>query len=160
MENLTKHEWYLFVQDARNELLEKDRQISSAVADAVGTVRYRWDIESGLLAWSRGGATIAMADILLAGTLSKLEKTWLWSWANTIIPLLARQGVDQVYDFGRQHNVEKLWRPEWPADEDDARDMVSVACKLLKGRGAFRDENDHVSMWFVIKDVKPVSVVG
>src|SRR5437867_3042317 len=74
---------------------------------------YRWDLGTAELIFERPVDRV-VADICVVGTVSTAQGTFQWAWANQLIPLTAKQGLELVRTFGETPDLPRLVEPEWP----------------------------------------------
>ncbi len=111
--------------------------------------RYDWDQSRGTLVFSDQGVPKVITQIQFVGSISKLTKTWLWSWGNpTILPSVKEQ-ITEVRSFGELHGLPELTTAKWEATEEDGWAMTAVTAKILQAKGAYRSPDDNGDSFLV-----------
>ena len=119
----------------------------------------RWDIDvKGELNFSNNDVPAVVAEIQLVGFFSNIEKTWVWSWSEeNPFPDLPRMHMENIREYGRKENFEKLAEPEWKAKESDGSAMTIVANYLLKAEGVYRARSDDGVMFLVMTKLRKMN---
>ena len=132
---------------AKNEKLDFDNALYE---------QWHYDQETAVFTFSFRGKVLFQADFLVAGTISEVDGTWLWGWANEHLCHKAICGTHIIQEFGERNDVLKLRTEKWKADEHDPWEMASVACELLNGEGVYRCPHDtgNGGMWIVLMNVE------
>ena len=110
---------------------------------------FRWDLETATFRFERPGDAV-VASLVLIGTTSEVEGTFLWSWANDAIPPAARQGLETVRDFGVRHDLALLTEPELKGGRPEALEALAIAGRILDAPGVFIDPAGDVTCFFVL----------
>jgi hypothetical protein len=134
---LTPKQYEEFLHEALHELNAlKDRSRSSF---SLGLWE-RWDYEEdrGRITFSSNGIPKVIAEVLVVGTTSVIEGTWLWGWANKSTPAALTRALSAVRAFGEAEGLPVLTEPSWPADEYHGWEMTAIAAKLVGAKGAYR----------------------
>jgi hypothetical protein len=128
---------------------------------ALQGARYRWDLGTAALTFSRGTDCV-VADIFAIGTVSHADATFRWAWADDAIPATARRGLELVRQFGETHDLPLLITPEWSGGRAEGLEMLAVAGRIQSASGGFVDEADDVTLLFTLSDfrVRPNAGAG
>jgi hypothetical protein len=108
------------------------------------------------LVFSTAGKAGVVARVVHVGTLRTDTGTWRWGWADPALPKGATQAVRKVRQYGQRHGHDRLTEPEWPADRDDAGDMLAVAHHLLNGQGIYMAPDGGAISYLIITDLRAV----
>jgi hypothetical protein len=111
---------------------------------------WHYDFDDGVLEFFDAGEMVRWFSIVVAGTTSEYEGTWLWSWANETLPEQVRTGVDRVRQFGEGHGFSGLLEAEWPSVQPDVADVVAVAAVFLDAAGFFRATGGDVTTYLLL----------
>ena len=134
---MTPQQYEEFLHDAVHELNSlKDRSRSSF---SLGLWE-RWDYEEdrGAITFSSNGIPKVIAEVLVVGTTSVIEGTWLWGWANKSVPAKLTRALSAVRAFGEAEQLPVLTEPNWPTDEYHGWEMTAIAAKFIEAKGAYR----------------------
>lgn len=112
-----------------NEKCEREFHISS-------WPRWDYDLDRGILTFSRDGQPKVVASIQVVGSTSLSSGTWLWSWANKSFPPGVTKEVEKVRAFGELENLPELAQAKRPADEHLGWEMTAIAAKVLGAKGS------------------------
>jgi hypothetical protein len=110
---------------------------------------FRWDLEAATIRFERPDDAV-VASLIIVGTTSAAEGTFLWSWANGAIPPPARQGLDTVREFGIRHDLTILTEPEFKGGRPEALEASALAGRILDASGVFIDPAGDVTSFFVL----------
>src|SRR5262245_48402709 len=69
--------------------------------------RYRWSLDEARIVFASEQGDVS-ADICVLGSLSASQRTFLWAWANEVIPAQARKGLEAVREFGEKNALQLL----------------------------------------------------
>lgn len=153
---MTKEEFDKFEHEAHEYL--KARQ--DILINEYGMGKYeRWDYDqaTGELIFSDKGIAKLITKFQAVGSLSKISKTWLWSWANPSILENVKNEIYQVKEFGEQLGLKELTTAKWKADEIDAWAMTNITGRILEAKGAYRCPDETGYLFVVFTDVQRVS---
>jgi hypothetical protein len=140
-----EHECYEYLK-AKQDILMSEYGMG-------GYERWDYDQETGEFVFSDGGIPKLIADFQAVGTISKISKTWLWSWANPSIEESVKEDVRLVRRFGEEHGLKELTEEKWAADELDGWAMTNVTAKLLNAIGAYRCPDEDGALFVVFTAV-------
>lgn len=115
----------------------------------IQTQPYRYDLDTATLTFDRG-ADVVVADVVLIGTTSRSEGTFLWSWANDSLPATAASLTTRVRAFGEDNDLPLLTRPEWPAARPEGLEMLAFSARILDAEGCFVHESGDVTCYFAL----------
>lgn len=125
-----------------------------------GTDRYDYDLETGLLLFSDRGVRQVVAQAVVVGSVSQLDRNWLWGWANESVPPAAAGDLDRVRSFGLEHGIEELTTDYLEAEDLNALGwaLTAVAARILDAEGAYRspDQRD-AEVFLAYHDVRRVT---
>ena len=114
-----------------------------------------YDQESGILTFSNpktGEGTLEI-EYEQVGSISKISKTWLWSWDNAHIDEKVKTEIDAIFKYGIENNLEHLIKSKWNGDEYDGWEMTAITAYLMKAKGAYRFSLDNVFSFVVYKKI-------
>jgi hypothetical protein len=111
---------------------------------------YRWDLDTGQLIFERAVDRV-VADACLVGTVSAAQGTFLWAWANEVIPPMAKQGLELVRTFGETHDLPLLVTPEWPGNRGDGLEMLAISGRVQDASGGFVDVAGDLTLFFTLR---------
>lgn len=114
---------------------------------------FRWDLETATIRFHRATDHV-VASLCLIGTISDVEGTFLWAWANDTIPHSATAGLQEVQRFGEAHRLTLLIEPEFPASRADALEILATAGRILDADGVFIDSAGDVTCFFALKSFR------
>lgn len=118
----------------------------------------RWDLNDDQteMIFSKAGIPGLVFPFQVAGTVSKMSDTWLWSWANdSFSPALSIE-VERVREYGTRRNFRKLTRRKWSAQERDGWEMAAITNYLLKGKGVYRKPGTYGVTFMVFTGIRKV----
>ena len=118
-----------------------------------GEARWDFDQDSGFLILTFPDV-IAQAPAQVIGTFDTSSKTWLWAWANPSIDTDLKRDALRVLDYGREHRIECLTTPKWPADETDGWRMAALANRLCSSNGAYRGPAGKTMVFMTFGEIK------
>ena len=111
---------------------------------------FHWTLDPPELVFHRSGDDV-VDDIIVVGTCSRHEGTFLWAWANETIPEAAQVGLDEVRDFGAEHDLGILIDAEWPAGHAESLEALIIAGRLLDAEGVFAAGTGDVTTYLAIR---------
>jgi hypothetical protein len=111
---------------------------------------YRWDLDTAELIFERGVDRV-VADVCVVGTVSAAQGTFLWAWANEVIPPVAKQGLELVRTFGETHDLPRLVMPEWAGGRAEGLEMLAVAGRVQDASGGFVDVTGDLMLFFTLR---------
>lgn len=118
-----------------------------------GEARWDFDQDTGMLIFTFPDV-IARAPAQIIGTFDSHSKTWLWAWANPSVDADLKRDSLRVLDYGRQHGIEQLTTPKWPADETDGWRMAALANRLCSSNGAYRGPAGNTMVFMTFGEIK------
>lgn len=115
----------------------------------------RWDFDqdSGCLELTFPDV-IVTAPAQVIGTFDTDSGTWLWAWANPSVDAGLKRDALRVLDYGREHRIERLTTPKWPADETDGWRMAALANRLCSSNGAYRGPAGNTMVFMTFGEIK------
>jgi hypothetical protein len=114
--------------------------------------QYQWSLDHAELVFPSGSISV-VAGICVIGSISVSKGTFLWAWANDVIPVHARRGLERVREFGQINGLELLTKPEWSGDRSDGLEMAAVAGRLLDAEGIWTAPGD-VTLFFALSNFR------
>jgi hypothetical protein len=122
---------------------------------------YRWDLDTAELIFERAGDRV-VADICVIGTVSEAQGTFLWAWANEVIPSTAMRGLELIRAFGEAHDLPLLVTAEWPGGFADGLEMLAIAGRVQDASGGFVDREQDLTTLFTLSHfrVRPSGGAG
>ena len=135
---------------SRQAVAEMDRRNTAWLARfGLASRPYRWDLDRARIRFERGGEAV-VADLCMIGSVSECEGTFLWAWANDMIPEAATAGLDRVRRFGEEHDLPLLVTSEFPAGRAEGLELLAVAGRIQEAEGGFVDREADVTMFFTL----------
>jgi hypothetical protein len=117
--------------------------------------RWFYDTERGqLFFFDEPEGERVVADVIVAGSLSRRTATWLWAWGNANYPPEARGHLDPVRAAGKAAGALPLVAPLYPAEEVDAWEVTQVAAHLLGAEAIYRAPMDHLFLFLLLFDLR------
>ena len=115
---------------------------------------YKFDQTKGELIFSYAIRGHLECSIQVVGTYSEQSDTWLWAWDGpwVVDELALDSKVAKAYD--EQHQLDKLTKSKWDADESDGWAMSAIVAKLASAIGVYRLPNRQSMIFMVIKSIK------
>lgn len=126
---------------------------------ALEDAHYHWFLDEALLVFPFDGREV-MADICVVGSVSSSAGTFLWAWANDVIPASARRGLEKVRDFGLSNGLGLLSTDEWPGGRAEGLEMAAVAGKILDADGIWIAPNEDLTLFFALSNFRQREVPG
>ena len=145
-DRMTDAEFFAFLSACRDELAYKQSAFQQRIS---GGGRWVYDLRDNSL--TIGSERFPITAI---GTYSVDYETWLWAWANPSIDADLKRDALRVLDYGRQHGVERLTTPKWPADETDGWRMAALANRLCSSNGAYRGPAGKTVVFMTFGEIK------
>ena len=118
-----------------------------------GDVQYDWSLDEARITWSRGGTAFLSGRVTMIGSVSVPQQTWLWSWANPSLPVLALGEVDQVRRYGEANDFPVLPWKSFSSHPDLVAEARVVAAWVLDAEGLWFDDLGDVQLHFLIHDL-------
>jgi hypothetical protein len=146
-------DWDALVRDSRSSL---DLRQADTFVDLDASVDWHYDLDDAVLEFSRVGAMVRRFRVVLAGTTSNAEGTWLWSWANESLSRRVTQGIEDVRRFGEANGFDGLTQSEWPAQDPYVGDVAAVAGNIIGAIGYFRAIGRDVTLYFLLTE--PIAI--
>ena len=112
-----------------------------------------YDQEKGTLTFSDKGIDKIIIKYEEVGSISKISKTWLWSWANPHLEEQIKTEINLVKEYGENNKVEKLIKRKWNADEYDGWEMTAISAYLMKAKGAYRVPTEKTFSYMIYKEI-------
>ena len=110
---------------------------------------FRWDLDEAQIAFV-GTEHATVADLCVVGSISAHEGTFLWAWANEVIPPPAQARLNEVRSFGETHDLTLLTTAEWPGARAEGLEMVAVAGRILNAEGVFIAPDGDRTFFFTL----------
>ena len=123
----------------------------------VNCERWHYDQGTGKVTFLQGGRAKFVCDFEVAGTISTVNNTWLWSWENETINPQLSQLAQKVRQIGKERGWNKLTDNLWHADENDGWEMASLMNKIMGGQGVYRIPDENGFMFLVFTKITPIS---
>jgi hypothetical protein len=116
--------------------------------------RYEISPETETIRFCGRGYVTVVADVQFIGSFSTRTDTFQWSW-ETMGETPATEDARLLRGFGEVRGIERLVTANWPGEEYDGWEMVSLACYLRRTDGIYRvpyrhqlDPDEHL-YWFI-----------
>ena len=74
----------------------------------------------------------------MLGSHSSISETWLWSWDNSSVLPELTAFAQRVRAYGQEHLITELTEAKFPASEDEAWHLASVAAYIVKAVMVYR----------------------
>jgi hypothetical protein len=129
-----------------NEAANRDYQI-------LEWPRWDYDLEQGTITFSEHGVPRVIGDVLVVGTTSDADGTWLWSWANDSLPTLVKEPMHRVREYGEAENIEQLTKDFLEDDEYLGWGMTAIAAEIMGAKGGYRCPGDNGFLYLIYLDV-------
>ena len=110
---------------------------------------YRWDLDQAQIAFL-ATAHATVADICMVGSVSAHAGTFLWAWANEVIPPHAQARLNEVRALGETDDLTLLITAEWPATRAEGLEMLAVAGRVLDAEGVFIAPDGDRTFFFTL----------
>ena len=110
---------------------------------------YHWDLDDATIRFTRSNDEV-VASLCLVGTTSEHDGTFLWAWANEIIPPAAIQRLGVVREFGDKNDLPLLTEPEHRGSRPEGLEIVAIAGRILDAEGVFIDRAGDVTFFFAL----------
>jgi hypothetical protein len=152
LQNHDHSDWEAIVLAARERATARQASMVERFALA-GDVQYDWSLDEARITWSRGGTGFLSGRITMIGSVSVPQQTWLWSWANPSLPVLALGDVDQVRRYGEANDFPVLPWESFNYHPDLVTEARVVAAWVLDAEGLWSDDLGDVQLHFLIHDL-------
>jgi hypothetical protein len=98
----------------------------------------RWDFHpvTSRLIFSRDGEPMVAADVVVTGAVQ--GDRWEWAWGNPYMPVVSRERMTAVRDFGQEKKWEKLTTLFLENDEYLGWELTAISAHLLAAEGVYR----------------------
>ena len=107
---------------------------------------YHWDLEAGV--FTIGGGAFRLTAV---GTVA--GDAFVWAWANDAIPATGKAGIEQVRQFGADHDLWLLVEPSVPGGLAQAKECVALAGRVLDAAGFWIDQTRDGFIGFVFHEL-------
>jgi hypothetical protein len=104
----------------------------------LGEASWSVDQDAGTIVFTRKDGITATAPVQIVGTYNTQDDTWLWGWDNPSLNSALQDHARQMQAYGKQHGIERLTTRKLACSEDEAWELVALACKLCDAQGAYR----------------------
>lgn len=132
------HDQYVeILTEAHEELSERQQQLEGEFGLG-GLTHYDFDQDAGLIVFSDSGVAKVVADIQVVGDISRLDSTWMWSWANPRVVPGMQRAARKARRVGWRRGIRRLKQEHWPADQVDGWEMTSLTAMFAGADGAYR----------------------
>lgn len=145
---------YQDLLDRSKIYLEEHMHTCNAVYGLDGCNRMDYEQETGQMIFSSLAHPKIIADFRIAGSVSEISHTWLWSWDN---PYLLDNIVEELWkvkEYGEKHGFNKLVEPKWNATIEDGWDMTAIAAYVLQAKGAYRFPSDEIITFALFMNIR------
>lgn len=114
-----------------------------------------YDQETGILTFSNSENQNKIVEIQYeeVGSISKISKTWLWSWANQHLDPKIKTEIEAVKNYGEANFLEPLTKRKWFGDEYDGWEMTAISAYLMKAKGAYRLPLENTFTFVIYKEI-------
>lgn len=147
--------WQRLVSEAVSELEEKQDRLKIQF----GISKHeRWDYDQGTghIVFSNAGVPAVTARFQFVGSISSVNETWLWSWANPSVEQRISEALLTVRAFGEDQKFATLTVPKWPATEEDGWELTAVAARVLNAEGAYWVPGETGSTFLLLMEISRV----
>lgn len=96
----------------------------------------KYDFENNKLTVYKDGNLYLNIDFIYIGYINVSQNTWTWSWFNSEVN--ATNNLQDVIEFGKVNNCEKLTKATWSCEEKGAWQMLALSNYILNGKGGAR----------------------
>ncbi|MFF4902505.1 DUF6882 domain-containing protein [Streptomyces sp. NPDC001068] len=118
-----------------------------------GDVQYQWSMDDAKITWSRDGKVFLTGRIIMIGSVSLAQQTWLWSWANESLPPTILGDIGRVRQFGEENDYPVLPWPSFNYHPELVAEARMVAASILDAEGLWADSTDDVQLHFLVHDL-------
>lgn len=115
--------------------------------------KWFYDQETGELTFSDGDTVKIKIKYEEVGSISKVSKTWLWSWANPHLEDAIKTDIHKVKKYGIKNKLKHLIKRKWFADEYDGWEMTAISAYLMNAKGAYRVPTEKTFSFMIFKEV-------
>jgi hypothetical protein len=115
--------------------------------------KWYYDQETGYLTFSDGDTVKIKIKYEEVGSISKISKTWLWSWANPHLEDGIKTDILKVKEYGIQNKLEPLTKRKWYADEYDGWEMTAISAYIMNAKGAYRVPTEKTFSFMIFKEI-------
>jgi hypothetical protein len=98
--------------------------------------RWHFDPQASTLIFSKDGQPMVTADVVITGAVQ--GDRWEWTWGNPYMPVVSRNRMSAVRDFGQEKNWEKLTTLFLKNDEYLGWELTAISAHLLAAEGVYR----------------------
>lgn len=134
MQDDAEHDWQSWSRESVALMQERNR--SFVATFKLAGCSFRWNLDAAQIAFLVSEHAV-VADFCVVGSVSELERTFLWGWANDVVPPRARGRIGEVRVFGETHDLPLLTTAEWPGGRAEGLEMLAVAGRVLDADGVF-----------------------
>jgi hypothetical protein len=135
-------DWGAWSRECVSLMAARTRDLLARHRIAMGS-RYHWDLDAGVI--EIGGVPFRLVTV---GTVA--GDSFLWSWANDLIPAGAKLGIDKVQQFGVENDLGLLSEPCAPGGLAQGKECLVIAGRVLDAHGIWIDETDDGFILFVL----------
>jgi hypothetical protein len=112
---------------------------------------FTWHLDTATIRFRADTADVA-ASVCLIGTIQR--GSFLWSWADTSVPMVATRRVAAVKRFGEEHGLGLLMQPRAAGGHPQALELLSIAGRILDADGIFIDRDGESVLYFTLHDFR------
>lgn len=139
-------DWYdPWRHEAIHQLQAKNQQLTDRYRLGSWS-RYDYDLDTGTLTFSDGGAVKVVAEIQIAGTASAAAGNWLWAWGNSHWPSPLTTFSLTARSFGEKHGICELMHDYVEGEDEDVNalgwGLTAAAVRVCGSAGAYRPPID------------------
>lgn len=146
-------DWDELLAESQDYVLERAEALGELVQIDEDT-EVEYSLEDCALTLTSGGSVI-QGELVAVGSLSA-DGLWVWGWGNPGLPAEATDEVLAVKAFGERNQLEALTAAQFPATDEEARNVVAVSARLLEGDLVLEIPTDNGQMFVLVFDIRDV----
>jgi hypothetical protein len=142
---------------AKLEQSMEDLQLKTGAHDAAWSIgKSSWSVDqaAGTIVFTTPTGMTATAPVQMIGTYNTKDGTWLWAWDNPSIDTALREHALKVKEYGEQKKIAALTTRKINCSQEDAWELVAIACQLNNAQGAYRGPADATRVFMTFGKVK------
>ncbi|MEV7184037.1 DUF6882 domain-containing protein [Kitasatospora sp. NPDC093102] len=118
-----------------------------------GDVQYHWSMDDAQIAWSRDGKVFLTGRLTMIGSVSRPQRSWLWSWANESLPHPVLGDIERVRRFGEENDHPVLPWPGFDYHPELVAEARLVAASVLDAELLWAESTGDVELHFLVHDL-------
>lgn len=120
------------------------------LGDLIGDSRWQADLDAGTIRFGSGEAH----PIQVLGTESHSDRTWLWSWANTVsdLPPAVTRAAERLRSLGQSRGIPELSTRKLSIGEASGHTLSMIASGALAAGSYYRGPYEGGAAFFLLLD--------